>query len=1356
MESLKKDLKQTKQIYGAAYTKLIKKVKKLEKTVKSSQARRRARIVVSDDEDDLEDSSKQVRKIATIDQDPAISLVQHDAQTQGRYGQYMENDTSVFDTTTAGAEISTASPEVKTAGVSVDDTAAETLVYIRRSEPKVKDKGKGIMKESESPMIKTERTKRQQERERLGLEAAVKLQKELDEEERQRIARRLQTEEREKYSEDEQAKMLVDLVNQRKRYFAAQRAEAKRNKPITQAKQRTYIEAGGTKRAVEEELGYQSSKKQKSGELSQEELHQLMIIVPEEGMDIEALLTKYLIIDFQERFNSTEPTEDKEREIWVELKKLFELDANDELLKSQKHIHHGNMTWRLYDTCGVHHVSTKDGVDIYMMVEREYQLSRGRKTKKMKCLEASSQSRRFNSRNLMIWRHNRVLHRATLASSSIKIDLEGASLDNSKGEYFGNLFESDVEVKEEVEIVNLARGVDTYFRPGTFGDPSPVVYRTGNNVATFQLKHSILNILSTFRGTTLEEPYDFISEFFSIADTHEITSLTKDDIRLRLFSYTFKDRAKHWFNSLSRQSVTAWDEMQKLFLEEFYPISKTSDVRNKIKSFRQIPAASGGLFFTHSSDDEWTYFGTLSKGSKTKALVDRNNNTSSSLNVISESTSFQKEVGSKISDMNQKINLLIQNFERGSVNVSHVSEGCVTCGAMGPSRIRNHPNMRYGNTSNILNPTNQGPYQSQQRALYKQNSCNFHMQNRNQGRQGELSLEKKMDQIAKSQADVMELLRKNEQKADINSKSITAISMQVGQLANKTNTRLQGTLSSTKQLNPQHQARSSNFNLNKAQINEVTIFHSGKMYDNKVSSPTPTSVKGVVEDYVSNEEELPTVIKINEKKNLTEINESFQNDFQSSKTIKVGEAVVVPTPYPIALEKPTSKILAYAKFLKDLCTQKRRHKPPKKIEFSEQASVILSSTLPPKLKDSSAPLISVDVGNIKIKRALLDLGASVNVLSGTIYDKYDFDTIDDCIQSHTPSMLLDDSLEKLLFSDDRDDELVDEITLQGMQDEFLLALEQGQPPWSHKFKNLPKNLDSHLKPSLENPPLLELKTLPSHLKYAFLGLKDTLPIIISSSLSTDQEEALLKVLSTHKVAVGWTIADLKGISPSICMHRIITEPQAKSSRETQRRLNPNMQEVVKKEVLKWLDAGIIYPISNSEWVSPTQTLPKKAGIQIVKGKDWKEVATRYNQIPINPKDQHKTTFTCPYGTLLLEECHLDYVMLPPPFKVVSSTTHEIQENFLDEQLLSISKVPWFANYVNYLVAKRMPEHWTKQQQKHFLSHVRRYIWDDPELFKIGADQVIRRCVPDHEIDGFLAHCHSYACGGHFSAKKTRH
>jgi hypothetical protein len=137
-------------------------------------------------------------------------------------------------------------------------------------------------------------------------------------------------------------------------------------------------------------------------------------------------------------------------------------------------------------------------------------------------------------------------------------------------------------------------------------------------------------------------------------------------------------------------------------------------------------------------------------------------------------------------------------------------------------------------------------------------------------------------------------------------------------------------------------------------------------------------------------------------------------------------------------------------------------------------------------------------------------------------------------------------------------------------------------------------------PSLESPPKLELKPLPNKLKYAFLCSNDTLPVISASNLLKDQEDNLLEMLKKHKEAIGWTVADLKGIDPSICMHRIHLEEGAQPSRKVQHRLNPNMKEVAMKEVVKLLDAGIIYPISDNKWINPTQVVPKKSGITVVK------------------------------------------------------------------------------------------------------------------------------------------------------------
>jgi hypothetical protein len=146
-------------------------------------------------------------------------------------------------------------------------------------------------------------------------------------------------------------------------------------------------------------------------------------------------------------------------------------------------------------------------------------------------------------------------------------------------------------------------------------------------------------------------------------------------------------------------------------------------------------------------------------------------------------------------------------------------------------------------------------------------------------------------------------------------------------------------------------------------------------------------------------------------------------------------------------------------------------------------------------------------------------------------------------------------------------------------------------------------------PSVLQAPIPELKSLPSHLKYVFLGDEGTLPVIISSKLNAPQEEKLVQVLKEYKTAIGWTIADIKGISPSTCMHRILLEEGAKPSRQPQRRLNPPMMDVVKKEILKLLEVGVIYPISDSNWISPVQVVPKKTGITVVKNQNDELVPT---------------------------------------------------------------------------------------------------------------------------------------------------
>jgi hypothetical protein len=137
-----------------------------------------------------------------------------------------------------------------------------------------------------------------------------------------------------------------------------------------------------------------------------------------------------------------------------------------------------------------------------------------------------------------------------------------------------------------------------------------------------------------------------------------------------------------------------------------------------------------------------------------------------------------------------------------------------------------------------------------------------------------------------------------------------------------------------------------------------------------------------------------------------------------------------------------------------------------------------------------------------------------------------------------------------------------------------------------------------------------LKPLPDTLKYKYLDSRESLPVIISSDLDEAQEQELLNVLKEHKEAIGWTIEDIKGISLVVVMHKIHLEENAKTSREPQRCLNPAMQEVVRAKVIKLLDAGIIYPIFDSKWVSPIHVVPKKAWITVIKNKDNELIPTR--------------------------------------------------------------------------------------------------------------------------------------------------
>ncbi|PIN21706.1 DNA-directed DNA polymerase [Handroanthus impetiginosus] len=380
----------------------------------------------------------------------------------------------------------------------------------------------------------------------------------------------------------------------------------------------------------------------------------------------------------------------------------------------------------------------------------------------------------------------------------------------------------------------------------------------------------------------------------------------------------------------------------------------------------------------------------------------------------------------------------------------------------------------------------------------------------------------------------------------------------------------------------------------------------------------------------------------------------------------------------IPLLDAIKQIPRYAKFLKELCTNKKKLKGNERISVGENVSAVLQRKLPPKCKDPSIFSIPCKIGNVRIEKAMCDLGASINVMPFSIYSSlnvgplkemgviiqladrsvvYPEGVLEDVlvqvnelifpadfyvlnmsednspnstqillgkpflrtsrtkidVHDGTLTMEFDGEIIKFNIYDamkypgDESFALCESLSIKGPQeqgddiaihDELMDVICELESLTPVRYNTLFLKLPPSQKKLLPSP-------LPDHLKYAFLGHEGTLPVIISSKLSTVEEEKLIRVLKNFKEAIGWTIADIKGLSPSTCMHRILLEEDSKPSREAQRRLNLPMIEVVKKEILKLLDIGHYC------------CLDGYSGFQ---------------QIPVAPEDEEKITFTCPFGT----------------------------------------------------------------------------------------------------------------------------
>ncbi|KAJ0476455.1 putative transcription factor interactor and regulator CCHC(Zn) family [Helianthus annuus] len=593
------------------------------------------------------------------------------------------------------------------------------------------------------------------------------------------------------------------------------------------------------------------------------------------------------------------------------------------------------------------------------------------------------------------------------------------------------------------------QGVEGHCRPVVVPNSSAIVTPVGNNNRPFEVRPQYLGHLPEFYGKRTKEPYLHIASFDSICQTIGVSGFTKDEVKLMLFQFTLKDKARHWFTTLPPCSIYTWQEMQLVFLEEYYTMNRTSEARDAIRAFQQhsgepfheaftrfkellrkcphheiqtwelikvfydgllpddvrdLIAISNGTFLTNTEAADWAYLERQSATSKRQTQSSRKARSSSAKSVDYEA----EERVEKLRHQNLLLERQVAQMKLGKgavVKTANTFSVCTECGELGHQvgecavlggqtdevnqiygerkqydmklntyhpGLQNHPNFNYGNFANQMNPNFQVPMQGGQQ--YQSRQGNYLQGNyQNQGpynpgtQQGNSSSasggtsDDKLDAIMKFMKDVQ---KENE----VRDKTSEAMQKQLGQLAEDLAQlrRDPGKLPSTTTVNPAHQS-SSLKNGRNVHINAVSILPTSEFGSVTITPPSQL-VEEVVEDVG------------NRSDSQHDRDPPRDERWESFKQAKIN------LPLLDAIKESPDQV----EFLKELSTQKQLHKFPKKLDLTANVNAVLLGTLPPKLQDPGAPIISVQVGEFKIERALLDLGACVSILPGSLYDQYDF------------------------------------------------------------------------------------------------------------------------------------------------------------------------------------------------------------------------------------------------------------------------------------------------------------------------------------------------------------------------------
>nr|GEU56832.1 reverse transcriptase domain-containing protein [Tanacetum cinerariifolium] len=930
---------------------------------------------------------------------------------------------------------------------------------------------------------------------------------------------------------------------------------------------------------------------------------------------------------------------------------------------------------------------------------------------------------------------------------------------------------------------------------------------------------------------------------FMVQNSCQFHGLPGDDANKQLDKFMHVTQSIK-FDRLLRNSINTFEQMAKMFLGKYFPPSMVTKLKNEITNFRQRPDKS--LFEAWEryklSIDRCpnhnmlpvtqidTFYNGLTLRHRDTINVAAAQQSESSSFITSSFDTKITALKAKMAEINKNLMRVLQVHQQ----VKAVTPSCETCGC--PHSFTDCP-ATVGQTQNDLiriktETIRIGTFKTKTEIMVFLRGTT----------KEETSSSKELVKIPQPQVattnEFTNFMKANDailKNMQTNTTSLTNSKLELKNMFGQF-MKMNTALSSGSGTLPGNTITSPN-----EQLKGITT-RSGTAYQGPTIPTTSFSLPLVVERETEVTKDTVHPTNNGSTKDIQPLVVQTKSPILNSKPVvaHIIEPVVAPVNLNFNISFADALILIpnFGPTIKTLLTNKDKLSELARTPLNEHCSTVLLKKLPEKLGDPDKFLIPCDFSGMAECLALADLGASINLMPLSVWNKLslpelsstcmnleladrsisrpigvaedvyvkvgtfnfpaDFVVVDfdadpreysqevlgfsDVIVSSNPTPYYDlivstTSLTLTPFGDS--DFLLEEV------DEFLALEDDPTSPevdQSYELKICEAKSD---KSSIDEPPEVELKDLPPSLKYAFLNGDDKFPVIIAKDLSVEEKTAFITVLKSHKRAISWKLSDIKGIDPEFYTHKILIKEDFEPTVQHQVRFNPKIHDVIKNEVLKLLEAGLIYPISDCPWVSLVHCVAKKGGFTVVENEENELISTRlvtgwrvyieyqklneatrkdhfplpfmdqmleriagneyycfldgflgYFQIPINSKDQEKTTFTCPYGTFAYRRMSFGLCNAPGTFqRCMMNIFHDMIEKTMEFFMDDFSGM-------------------SSQQKNKFCKDVKHYFWDDPFLFKIYADQVIQRCVHGQEAIEILKACHYGPTGGHFGPNYT--